>query len=387
MYIDFESLFHQWIANIPDYLAALILLAVGYVAANFVKGIVGKLLKKLDMKKLGDNEESVKNFITKAVFLVIFALFLPTVFNLLDLGSIANPISNLLNVLVNYIPNVVAAGIVMCVGIFLAKTARDLLLPLLKLSKIDSLQEKAGIQVNEKNSLSGILSNVVYAFGLMLVIVTALDYLAIPAISAPLSGIVNTIFGFVPNLLAALAVIVIGLFVVRIACNLLENLLAGIGTDKLAEKICAEGAKKVKLSHAIATIVKVVLAVVVFVQGLNLLNLPVIAEIGNAILGYIPTALSVVLILAAGFYAAKAAAEAIQKAQPNAKAAPLAAKGAIYVVTGFITLSQLNIANNIVENTFILIVAAVCVAAALAFGIGGKNFAANMLAKLEEKIK
>ena len=40
----------------------------------------------------------------------------------------------------------------------------------------------------------------------------------------------------------------------------------------------------------------------------------------------------------------------------------------------------------LVEKTFVLIIAAVCVAFAVAFGIGGRNFAANMLAKLEKKI-
>ena len=39
-----------------------------------------------------------------------------------------------------------------------------------------------------------------------------------------------------------------------------------------------------------------------------------------------------------------------------------------------------------VEKTFVLLIAAVCVAFAVAFGIGGRNFAANMLAKLEKKI-
>ena len=61
------------------------------------------------------------------------------------------------------------------------------------------------------------------------------------------------------------------------------------------------------------------------------------------------------------------------------------AKVAIIVVGVFMILSQLGIATAIVNDAFILLVAAVAVAFAIAFGIGGKEFAAKTLKKLEEK--
>jgi hypothetical protein len=85
-------------------------------------------------------------------------------------------------------------------------------------------------------------------------------------------------------------------------------------------------------------------------------------------------------------FAANTAEAAIVKKFPNAKAAALVAKIVIYVFVGFVCLSQLGVAIDMVEKTFVLIIAAVCVAFAVAFGIGGRNFAANMLAKLEKKI-
>ncbi|MBP1550026.1 MAG: hypothetical protein J6A05_08475, partial [Oscillospiraceae bacterium] len=53
---------------------------------------------------------------------------------------------------------------------------------------------------------------------------------------------------------------------------------------------------------------------------------------------------------------------------------------------GFHCLSQLGVATVIVESTFIFIIAAVCIAFAIAFGIGGRTFAANTLEKVEKKI-
>ncbi len=62
------------------------------------------------------------------------------------------------------------------------------------------------------------------------------------------------------------------------------------------------------------------------------------------------------------------------------------AKFAIYVLVAFLCLSQLGVATAIVETTFILIIAALCVAFAIAFGVGGRNFASNTLEKLEKKM-
>lgn len=64
----------------------------------------------------------------------------------------------------------------------------------------------------------------------------------------------------------------------------------------------------------------------------------------------------------------------------------LIAKVAIYVITAFVCLSQLGVAIAIVETTFLFIIAALCVAFAIAFGVGGCTFAANTLEKLEKKL-
>jgi len=93
-----------------------------------------------------------------------------------------------------------------------------------------------------------------------------------------------------------------------------------------------------------------------------------------------------VIILAVGLFAANTAEAALVKKFPNAKASAMIAKVAIYVLVAFLCLSQLGVATAIVETTFILIMAALCVAFAVAFGIGGRTFAANTLDRLEKKI-
>ena len=74
------------------------------------------------------------------------------------------------------------------------------------------------------------------------------------------------------------------------------------------------------------------------------------------------------------------------KANPKATAIATIAKIAIYVVAGFMILSQLGIASSIVETAFVITLAAIAVSFALAFGLGGKDFAKKTLDRVDEKI-
>ena len=118
-----------------------------------------------------------------------------------------------------------------------------------------------------------------------------------------------------------------------------------------------------------------------------MLQLPVFTEIGAAIIGYIPKVISVIIILGIAVFSANTFETFLIQKYPSAKASQIGAKVAVYALAFFLCLSQLEIAPVIVETTFILIVAALAVAFAIAFGIGGRNFAANTLEKLEKKLE
>ncbi|MBQ7774662.1 MAG: mechanosensitive ion channel [Lachnospiraceae bacterium] len=381
------------INTLINLLVAILLLVVAFIAANIVKKLVIKLLNAVNAEKLlgkiGAKEEVAKSaiqFVGKLVYFVTFLLFLPGVLDRLGMDSVSAPITNMVNKFVAFVPNLVAAGIIIAVGLFIANLVKDLLVSVLKAVKVDALQEKAGIKASENASFSSIIANVVYGVIVLVVITTGLDQLAIPAISNPANNIVASIFAIIPSVLAAIVIIAAGVFIAKLVAKLLESLLAGVGADSLLEKVTGSSDKKVSLSKIISEVVKYVLVVIFLVQGINVLNLPVLTGIGEAVLGYLPAVLTAVIILAIGMFAANTAEAAIVKKFPNAKASALVAKVVIYVFVGFVCLSQLGVAITIVEKTFVLAIAALCVAFAVAFGVGGRNFAANMLEKLEKKI-
>ncbi len=385
----FTSLFSQ----LPSIIFAIVLLVVAFIAANIVKSLVTKLLKAIKaenwLNKIGVKDAATNSsidFVAKLAYFVTFLLFLPGVLDKLGMQSVSTPITNMVNSFLAFIPKLVAAGIIVAVGLFVAKIVKELLVPVLKAIKVDALQEKAGIEADEKTLFSNIIASVVYGIIVLVVITAALDQLGIAAISAPANAVVATVFAMIPNVLGAIVIIAVGVFIAKLVASLLESLLAGVGADSLLTKVTGDE-KKVSLSKVISSVVKYVLVIVFIVQGINVLNLPILTNIGSAIIAYMPAALSAVIILAIGMFAANTAESAIVKKNDDAKAMGLAAKVVIYVITAFICLSQLGVAKTIVETTFILIIAAVCVAFAIAFGVGGRNFAANNLEKLEKQLE
>ncbi|MDE6714525.1 MAG: mechanosensitive ion channel [Lachnospiraceae bacterium] len=388
-----ERFLDSLLSQIPNWIYAVLMLVVAFVAATIVKALATKLLKALKaeekLAKLGVKDAATGSsieFIAKLAYFVTFLLFLPGVLDKLGMNSVSQPITNMVNSFLAFIPKVVGAGIIIAVGIFIAKIVRDLLVALLRATKIDQLQAKAGILVTETSALSTIISNVIYGVILLVMITSALDALGIEAISRPANNIVNSIFDMIPYVLGAIVIIAVGVFISNLVAKLLGSLLAGVGTDKLIEKMTGTPAKKVVLSKLISSIVKYVLIIIFIVQGINVLHLPVLTDIGAAVIGYMPAVLSAVIIVAIGLFAANTAETALVKKFPEAKVSALVAKIAIYVLTAFLCLSQLNVANVIVETTFILIIAALCIAFAVAFGVGGRKFAETTLDKLEKKM-
>lgn len=388
-----EGFLNSLVVQIPNWIYAVLMLVVAFVAATIVKSLMVKLLKALKaeekLAKLGVKDASTGSsveFIAKLAYFVTFLLFLPGVLDKLGMNSVSQPITNMVNSFLAFIPKLVGAGIIIAVGVFIAKIVRDLLIALLRATKIDQLQAKAGILVTESSALSTIISNVVYGIILLVMITSALDALGISAISVPANNIVKSIFDMIPYVLGAIVIIAVGVFISNLVAKLLGSLLAGVGTDKLIEKMTGTAPKKVVLSKLISSIVKYVLIVIFIVQGINVLQLPVLTEVGASIIGYMPAVISAVIIVAIGLFAANTAETALVKKFPEAKASALVAKIAIYVLTAFLCLSQLNVANVIVETTFILLIAALCIAFAVAFGVGGRKFAETTLDKLEKKI-
>ena len=107
----------------------------------------------------------------------------------------------------------------------------------------------------------------------------------------------------------------------------------------------------------------------------------------TAIVAYLPLVVKSAIIVAVAFIGASLLESFITKNAPKATAVAKIAKVAIFTVAGFMILSQLEIASTIVNTAFVIALAAIAVSFALAFGLGGRDFAKKTLDRVDEKIE
>lgn len=370
---------------------AVLLLILALIVAKIAKFLIVKLLTKTRisylLEKTGklETQETIISFVGKLIYLLVFLLFVPGIFECLGMNAVSSPILNVLNTMWGYLPNVLAAAVILCVGFFVAKLVRELLVPVFDKIKVNRLQEKAGMEVADSAKLSNTLAYIVYVLILIPVIITALRVLNISAISDPAIAMLNIIFTYIPSILAALVIIVIGCMVAKFAGNIVKRLIASAGLDAKLASLLDGKAGKFELSKTIGMTVQIVMIVFFAVESLNVLHLQVVTNIGAAVIGYLPYVLAAVLILIACYVCNAIAQKALKKNGHTTYA--VACQCAIYLIGGFMVLSELGIAKEIVNTVFIVIVAAVAVAFAISFGVGGREFAGRSLKKLEAKFE
>ncbi len=368
---------------------AVLILIVAFVVAAIVKSLIVKVISKgklgqtiAKLDAAGEAPGSTVGFIGKLVYLLVFLLFVPAIFTTLGMTAVTAPINNVLNTIWGYVPNVVAAAIILIIGFFVAKLVRQLLVPIFDKLKINSLQEKLDLEVTDSAKLSNTLAYVVYVLILIPMIVMALDVLDISVISAPAMGILNSIFAFIPNMLVALIIVIIGTMLAKFVGQIVSRLIASAGLDAKVAKLMDGSKQKIVLSKLVGTVVQVVIVIFFAVEAINVLKLQVLTSVGATIIGYMPAVLSAVVILVICFFASSMAEKALKNNGFGSYAT--VAKCVILTVGAFMVLSQLGIAAELVNSAFKLIIAAFAIAFAVAFGIGGKDFAANALKKLED---
>ena len=294
-----ENLTKIWdklMTNVPNVIEALLLLIIAFICAAIVKRIV---VKALGLFKFGKdaNKKSLVTFIGKLVYLIVFALFVPGIFEKLGLNCIAEPFITMANKFFEFLPNIVAAAVILIIGLLIARTVRDLLIPLFEKIKINALLKKE----EEKVSIAEVLANVVYVLILVPVVIAALDALKIEAISKPAIAMLNSIIVFMPRIAIAIVIVVLGKYIANLASSLLEKVLVSIGTDKLTKNVLnatgTETKKDFSLSLIIANLVKYVMMIFFLVEALNIIELEVLTNIGSKIIGYLPYVVSATIIL------------------------------------------------------------------------------------------
>lgn len=384
----FNSLGAQLGNSIFAICKALILLIVAVIIANLVSAGVKKVLKKTGLAALSMDEktgETSVDYIAKAAKLLTLLFFVPAIFVTLGITAAAQPLQSFMNKFFMFIPNLIGACILFAIGYMVAKLVRQLLIPLFRKCRLDVLQEKMGIEAADTSKFSEVAAYIVYVLILIPVIIATLQVLDIDSLTKPAVSMLNKIMEFIPNIIVSLLVMGVGVILSKMAAQVIKKIVSATGADaKVRELTCQENGKLV-FSSVLGNVVYAVLLIFFIVEGLSVLHLDVLTRIGIAIIGYLPNVLGAIVIVMIAVFASSAAAKLLRESGMDLTAR--IAKAIILVLGGFMVLDQLAIAPSIVNSAFCLLVAALALAFALSFGLGGRDFASKLLNKisLDEK--
>ncbi|MGC2940618.1 MULTISPECIES: mechanosensitive ion channel [unclassified Brevibacterium] len=397
---------------------AIVILIVTWILAAIVKWAIGKLVTKVPaLQKDGSNGQQIGKSVGQISGLVVWLLGLIAVLQLFELDQVLTPLQGLLDGIFGFLPNIIGAGFIFFIGYVFAKIAKQLVqtalnaVDLTKLtSKFRSLGDKATGVVDgsadagasqhdatqqipqghpqqpgsapnpnaEANAkISNLVGNLVFGVIIIVVAISSLQVLGIEAISGPAEQMLQIFLNAVPLIIAAGILLAIGFVIAKFLGNLLEQILEGIGTDKAINEIgiVPEGTSA---SNVITRIVQVAIMIFFAIMATRMLGFPEITNILNEILDLGGSVLFGAAIIAAGFLIAAI----IGKFITNNLASKVLRYSAIalFIAMG---LRYMGLADSIINLAFGAVVIGGAAAAALAFGLGGRDAAAKMLNRVD----
>lgn len=197
----------------------------------------------------------------------------------------------------------------------------------------------------------------------------------------------TTLVGYLPQLIGALIVLVIGYIIARILRGVITKVLNRLRLDnRLTSGHGGEHIQRMSPrgspSRLVGTVVFWVLMVFVIASAIGTLGIPALTGFMNIILGYLPRVIAALVILFVAMAVASAVAGLIHRMMgetPTGRIARAGAPALIMAIGVFMVLTQLRIAPVIVTVTYVALIGALALGSALAFGLGGREAAADMI--------
>jgi hypothetical protein len=306
-------------------LVALVILIVGYIVARILGSLTRRLLTRLKLDNrlvewLSDPEHprqfNVENVIASVVFWVVMLFVLVAFFERLNLTGLASPIQSFLtNFTTEYLPRLVAAGVLLFVAWLVAAALRFLVLKGGGLLKIDErLTKYAALKDEETVSFTETLSVAVYWFTLLLFLPSVLNALGITQIASSFQVIFAQIFEYIPNVLAALVIVLVGWFIARVVRQVVEGLLKAIGADQAGQRVGLSEERS--LSGIVGLILYISIFVVAIIAALDALAIPSITgpatEMLSTFINVIPNLIGAAVILVVAYYLGRLVANLVR---------------------------------------------------------------------------
>lgn len=289
--------------NLVNLAIALAILIIGWVVARILAAAVSRLLRMLHVDErlramAGPDTVRLEPIAGTVVFYIAMLAVLVLFFQRLQLTAITDPLNSLLETVLLYLPRIALAALLLLVAWLVATLVRTLVTRLASTTQIDArLAEQADMDADQPLAVSSSLATAAYYLVFLFFLPGILSVLELGGMAAPLNELLADILGFLPNLLGATLIFLIGYFVARIVRQLVTNLLAAAGADGVVARLgLGEG---IRISRILGTAVYALILIPVAISAIETLGIDALSGPAVTMLERIGEA--VPLILAAGF--------------------------------------------------------------------------------------
>ncbi len=395
-----ESVMTRITEAVPAVLTALAYLAAYWAVGTLLKLSVTRGLQALKFDDRASNYIKPREvrgevvqpstMIGRLVFYIVLLFGLPPFLEALGQESAVVPLRDMMTELFAFLPNVVAAAILLFIGRVVAAIVRELVVNFLAAAGGDDVAERFGVgSVTGGRKLTEVVGTIVYFFVLVPILVAAIDALGIQAISDPVKNTLEQLLAAIPLMFVAAIVVFIGYFIATTVKGLVEGFLQGVGFDSLPERLSLgflvpkkEGAPGP--SSIFASFVMVIILLLTAQQALATLQLDQLSELIGGLVSYLPNLLAglaiIVAALSLGTYVGKLVGALMAGSMQGAVVSRVATY-AIYFLGFSMGLNQLGVAQEIITVAVSAVLGGTALALALAFGLGGREHAKKFLDK------
>lgn len=389
--MDYQSkfiLFNQGLQGpVASIIAAILIGLIGWLFASIIRGLVAKALAKTRLDQKLSNNAGVKPMsgtIADIVYWFILLLVLTMVLDRLGLNGLFMPLTNMIDKTFSFIPNALLAVFVFFIGFVAARAVRGIVTNLVAGFNIQALATKAGI--NEKNSLPTIAGSLSFMLVIIPFTIAALDALKVEAISRPATNMLNKVLESLPNVFTAAAILVVTYYVVRMLAGIVKNILANTQIDTLPAKLGLQNALgEKKISDLVGCAILFFAMLFAGIAAADLLGFEAISGIIAMFIAFGSQIILGAVILTIGFWLAGIIAGVVERSEQGSKFLANIVRVLIMGLVLAMGLKAMGIADSIVNLAFGLTLGAVAVAFALAFGLGGRDAAARLLKRIQDK--
>ncbi len=384
----------------PKILVALLIIVATWIVARAVKWAIQKAIDKtpaLRKHVTGKPGETVGHQLGTIAKLIVWLVGIMAALQYLGVGQILQPINALTLEIFEFLPRLIGAGLIFFVGLIVARIVRQLVETVLIAANIDGLLARIGIGDTAgtvradpnsvppgttpgatRASLARAAGVLVYALIIIPVAIAALQVLGIAAISDPAIIMLNQILAAIPRVVAAALWIGIAFVAARFLKTIIEAVLPPTGFDQaiLSTGVLPPKAQPSRIVGSIAMIAIILAASIEAARQLGgdtvaLFLAQVTALGGKVIFG--------TLIIVVGIFLARIVAGLVGSGTGEGSFGQTIIRYAIIALFTAIGLTFMGLADIIIYMAFGLILGSAAIAAALAFGLGGRDAAARVL--------